>query len=65
MADGNPRRTLWLHRLFTLLEAVTRMVEEPFRGEHWPTHGGGTLGLRTSSTTNTRGDRGLVAWLEE
>jgi hypothetical protein len=29
------------------------------------THGGGILGLRTLSTTNTRGDRGLVAWSEE
>ena len=41
------------------------IVEEPFRGGHWLTHGGGTLDLRTSSTTNTRGDRGLVAWSEE
>ena len=44
-AEGNWRRTLWLHRLFT----------------QWRN----PLGPRTLLTTNTRGDKGLVAWLGE
>ena len=60
MAEGNPRRTLWLHQLFTLLEVVARIVEEPLQGGYWPAHGGGTLGLRTSSSINTRGIGGSL-----
>ena len=52
MADGNSRWTSWLHRLLTLLRVADSGVI--YRA-----------GLRTLSTTNTRGHKGLVAWSEE
>jgi hypothetical protein len=55
-ADGNSRGTQWLRpTLYTswghkYTQWRNLLVE---------------AGLRTLSTTNTRGDKGLIAWLEE
>jgi hypothetical protein len=56
MADGNSRGTRWLRPTL-----YTSRGSEYTQWRNSPTE----AGLRTLSTTNIRGDRGLVAWSEE
>jgi hypothetical protein len=55
-ADGNSRWTPWLYRL--------SILSRDSRHTQWR-NPPAEAGPRTLLTTNIRGDKGLVAWLEE